>query len=150
MLLSVIPYIAGIAVYYDSYQTQFRRASSPFDPQWRWIISRPILLSGLAPLAAASSGAGRNGFQVWLLSAAAVGILLTTLIMTLLKNDHYFTMFRPIALRRTELTFPRHRVLLAAGLATIIFAAGTNLWAASAVRNSEPPKSTSGEPAAHQ
>lgn len=132
MLLSVIPYVVGLALFYESYQAQFGHRREPSDPQWRWAMSRPVLVSGLAPLAAATAGDEVDGLRVWLLSAAGVGILATVLIQALLKPESYTRMFLPIAAWKVELRVAWHVALFTAGVLVIGYAAAVNLWAAQA------------------
>lgn len=130
MLLSVLPYVAVITVYVDTYRTLFAQRSAPRPDAWRWLLVRPVLIGTLTPLALAGKMGLASGTRIWLLSAVGFGIVATLLSLTWLRDNAYPRLFLPVRCGRWTTKFPSHRLLLVCGIALIGYAGCLNVWAA--------------------
>jgi hypothetical protein len=131
MLLSLVPYLASVIVYFGIYRDVFdvnrkeRRAAN-----WRWSLVRPLLVSTLTPLVLLGADDVEDRARPWLAGSAAIGVLLTVIAFTAAANSYDLLLLK-VNVRRWVLNVQRHRFILLGGWIVIAFSASVNVWAAS-------------------
>jgi hypothetical protein len=147
-LLAGLPYVAAIALYWLTASNMVTDAKGEVPSNWNWRLVGPVMVGGLTPLALAASDGVDGSQQAILLSAPAIAIVFTVVLMAALwDGSGFFRLQRPISAGPVNYTrFPRWRVVVLAGTAVLGYGAVVNVMVAGQTDppdQSVPPKARS-------